>query len=115
VSEIAASRMVEEWADNMIKQFRGAAIMVGLHEDTERRHAHALIFLPKRIVNPTYPQGITILSWCWPAWLSLEWRHGEVWAEWFSPRRSATGSHGTGGYLARFPGTVMQYGKAPPP
>lgn len=115
VSEIAASRMIEQWANRMVQGFRGSAIMVGLHDDTERRHAHALIFLPKRVVNPTYPRGVTILGWCWPEWLSLEWRHGAVWAEWFSPRRSPSGPHGTGKYLARFPGSVMQYGKAPPP
>lgn len=113
VSEIAAGQMLDRWAEQMIARVPGASALVGIHDDAERRHAHALIFVPKKLTRPIYPEGVGIVGWCWPQWLNIDWKHGQVWADWFTPSRTVRGSHGAAEYLAKNPGMVMQYGLAP--
>jgi hypothetical protein len=106
-----ASRQVEAWATRLQARVPGASVMVGLHTDTERIHAHALVFIPKRWYRRRLPRGVRRVDWAWDAW--LRWEHGLTWAEPYSPPRTAQ-NHGAAAYLAREVGTVWQYGKAPP-
>lgn len=110
VSDITASKHIERWATQFKADVPGSAILIGLHNDTSRRHAHALIFVPRRWWDISYPPGIWIVGWSWEPW--LRWRHGQVWAVPYSPHRTAR-QHGAAEYLARDPGAVMQFGAAP--
>lgn len=110
VSEATAWHHLARWANKLRASVPGVAILAGLHTDTDRRHAHLLVFVPRRWWDVTYPEGITPVGWCWEAWLG--WRHGHVWVQRYSPGRSARG-HGAAEYLARDVGTVERFGSAP--
>jgi hypothetical protein len=109
VAEITAAKHIERWALQFKKRIAGSAILIGLHSDTSRRHAHAHLFIPRRWWDLSYPPGISVVASCWEPW--LRWRHGQVWVARFSPGRR--GAHGAAEYLARDPGTVMLFGVAP--
>ena len=89
----------------------GAALLVGLHNDTDCLHAHALIFIPRRYANPYHPAGVSVTGSSYEPWLQARWPHGQVWAREFD--RSLFTSHGPGEYLARDPGSVFLYGTPP--
>lgn len=110
VSEATATRQVEAWADELRARVPGSAVLVGLHNDTDRLHAHALIFIPSRWSERRYPPGVCVTREIRDVW--HHWRHGLVWAERYSPAR-ADRRHGAAAYLARDVGTVMQFGTAP--
>jgi hypothetical protein len=137
VSEITATKHILNWATQLRAAMPGVAVLVGLHNDTSRLHAHALVFVPRRWTNPFHPHGIFVVSRCWEAWLG--WRptyrrphrrrqhgrlrvhttpsslEGQVWVQPYDPtRRSTAPSHrGAAEYLARDPGSVMSFGTAP--
>lgn len=111
VDPITAERQVEAWAGQLQGRLPGAAVLVGLHGDTNRQHAHALIFIPRRWVQQSLPLGVEIVGPPrWGPW--LQWRYGEVWVQEFKPQGRGRG-HGAPEYLARDVGTVMQYGVPP--
>jgi hypothetical protein len=110
VSEMRASQQVEQWAERLRARVPGAAVLVGLHNDTARRHAHAVIFVPRQWSAPPFPLGVHVVGECWGLWLA--WPHGDIWAERFSPGPTAS-AHGAVAYLARDPGTVLSFGRAP--
>jgi hypothetical protein len=60
-----------------------------------------------------HPLGVEIAGACWGAWLSLDWKFGQVWADSYKPGRTARGPHGAAEYLAEFPGTVTRLGLPP--
>ncbi len=113
VSPITAEKHVTNWATQFRSDVPGAAFLVGFHTDTARTHAHALVFIPRRLTDPHYPVGISIVGWSWIAWLQLRWRRGQVWAEPYDPGM-ISGTRGAAAYLARDPGSVVEFGKAPP-
>lgn len=115
VDEITASKLVAQWAASFRTSIPGAAAYVGLHNDTGRVHAHALLFVPRRLSAPIYPRGVRIVGQSWEAWLRLWWPHGMVWVTEFDPNRTEA-AHGRGGaaeYTARDPGAVMLFGTPP--
>lgn len=116
VSEYAASRQIERWAIRFKKDMPGSAILIGLHADTGRIHAHALVFLPRRGASKMSPVGNSDSSWlrgCALTWHQKRWRHGLIWLDRYSPGRTARGKHGATEYLAQDPGSVLMFGVAP--
>ncbi len=115
VCESTASGHVEEWASRLQRRINGAAVFVGIHSDTRRRHAHVLVFIPRRGAPPNPPPcrwlpGITL------AWYQEMWPHGRiVWLDRYSKARSTRpdGRHGAALYAARDVGSVMRLGNAP--
>jgi hypothetical protein len=115
VSSYTLEKHLQDWATQFRRDILGSAILVGIHNDTDRLHSHALIFIPRRFANPFLPSGVSVVSTSWPQWLAMWWRHGIVWAEPYDPDRfQSSSTHGAAGYLARDPGSVMPFGKAPP-
>lgn len=112
VSFITIEKYVTHWATQFRRDIPGAAIQVGLHLDTDRLHAHALLFVPRRWTDPHCPPGISIVGWAWVPWLAAWWRHGRVWARPYDHDRNRS-THGAAEYLARDPGTVLSFGTAP--
>ena len=114
VSEAIVNRSLEDWAVKLLARAPGSAAIAGVHDDTSRLHVHALVFLPERIARPSYPPGVEVVRWNWEAWLRLDWKHGQVWADWFSPARAECSARDPALYISRFPGTVVRWGAAPP-
>jgi hypothetical protein len=112
VSEYAASNHVERWATRLIARMRGASVLVGLHTDQGRIHAHALVFIPRRGAssNSSSPNW---LRGCALTWHQKRWRHGLIWLDRFSPGRTSRGKHGAAEYVAKDPGSVLIFGAAP--
>jgi hypothetical protein len=115
VSEYTATRDIERWATRLRNRIPGAAVLVGLHSDTDRRHAHALVFIPRQGAPPNPSGG-------WLPRLTTKrhetlWGHGNVWLDRFRPSRFSSSSHpetrGAAPYLSRDVGTVMQFGSPP--
>jgi hypothetical protein len=50
--------------------------LVGLRNDAGRRHCHALVFVPRRWYDVTYPSGVVVVGWSWDAW--LRWKRRRV-------------------------------------
>ena len=48
VSEHTAHDHVAQWASSLRRRAPGTVILVGYHNDVERRHAHVLMFVPRR-------------------------------------------------------------------
>jgi hypothetical protein len=117
VSSETLTKLLEEWWEQFRRDFKGSAILLGIHTDTERVHAHALIFVPRRFSSPFLPPGVFVVREAWAAWLGTSWRHGRVWAKEYDvslpPEMKSNSPHGAAEYLARDPGTVVQYGTAP--
>lgn len=113
VSGITVEKHLVDWATQFRRDITGSAIMLAWHLDTDRPHAHVLIFIPRRVADPFHPSGVSVVGWVWPQWLALWWRHGRVWAEPFDPDRFQSSTRGAAAYLARDPGTVMTFGEAP--
>lgn len=111
VSEYTASKHIEHWARQCQTRVPGSSMLIGLHQDTSRRHAHALIFVPRRWWDISYPPGIGIVGEAWAPW--LRWRHGDVWAVPYAPGRTARTTRGAVDYLAKDPGAVMVFGTPP--
>lgn len=112
VSEYAAQRHVAQWAARVRRRVPGSAVMVGVHHDTDRRHAHCLVFIPRRGAPPAR----SAVEWCrgvCQTWHQTLWRHGLLWLDRFTPGPSASQRHGAPVYLARDPGSVMRFGTAP--
>ena len=127
--------LILNWVTQLKVDVPGVAVLVGVHSDTDRRHAHALIFIPRRITDPHHPPGISVVGSSWEAWLNWppprparRWRrrHGrlrvhtqptwghEVWVQPYDATLLAeAGKHGAAEYLARDPGSVMSFGTAP--
>ena len=114
VSEYLATMHLEDWAQHLTARIRGAAVFAGIHSDTERRHAHALVFIPRGSAPPNPPpcpwlRGVTL------AWHQHLWPHGLIWLDRYAPKKSARpdGKHGAALYLAKDPGAVILHGQAP--
>ena len=109
VSEITAEKHVERWAVRLRRRLPGAAVMVGLHTDQGRIHAHALVFVPRRGASRNKSSG-DWLRGCSTTWHQTLWKHGLIWLDRFSSERTAHAAE----YSFREVGTVMQIGTAPP-
>jgi hypothetical protein len=48
VSEFSIPRHLTQWATELRQRAPGTVILVGVHTNTERRHAHALLYMPRR-------------------------------------------------------------------
>jgi hypothetical protein len=114
VSPITLEKHLQDWATQFRRDILGSAILVGIHNDTDRLHSHALIFVPRRFANPYLPLGVSVVGTSWPEWLALWWRHGRVWAEPYDSNHLQSSTRGAAIYLAQDPGAVMPFGKAPP-
>lgn len=114
VSEPLATMHLEDWAQRLIARIRGAAVLVGIHSDTERRHAHALVFIPRGNA-PANPPPCPWLPAIALAWHQEFWPHGLIWLDRYSPKQSERqdGKHGAALYVAKDPGAVMRFGDAP--
>jgi hypothetical protein len=116
VSEHKAMAQVEAWARRLRKRLPGAAVMVGLHSDTDRRHAHALVYLPTTGNPPPNPSGVWLRGLA-TAWHTSIWGRGHVWLDRFQPGRfqssKYTATRGAARYLARDVGTVTMLGSPP--
>jgi hypothetical protein len=109
VSEYAAAQHVERWVVRLRRLLPGAAVMVGLHTDQGRIHAHALVFIPRRGASRNNPYG-DWLPGCATTWHQTLWPHGLIWLDRFASDRTAHAAE----YSFREVGTVMQIGTAPP-
>jgi hypothetical protein len=110
VSETVALQHVEDWGTRLVKRIRGGAVFVGIHSDTSRRHAHALLYIPRGKAPSTKPpnpwlRGVAL------QWHQHHWRHGLIWLDRYSPSLSETRErHRAATYTARDPGGVMYFG-----
>jgi hypothetical protein len=114
VSEHLATMHLEKWELRVVTRIRGAAVRAGIHSDTERRHAHALVFIPRGSAPPN-PPPCPWLPAIALAWHQQFWPHGLIWLERYSPKKSERpdGKHGAALYLAKDPGAVIPIGQAP--
>jgi len=119
VSEETATKYIERWAAVLRRKMPGTAVLLGIHNDTPLTHCHALIYVPRRHCSISSPApGIHVVSPSpWTLWAGaiLNWPHGPVWVTPYDPAFSdGERAHGAAEYLARFPGTVLHFGTAPP-
>lgn len=115
VTEDRAMEMAERWARRLRERVPGAAVLVGIHTDTLTVHAHALVFVPRRVASPHLPPRVRPVAEAWGPWLASvgTWRHGSVWAERFDASR-ADGARGAARYLTRCGAhLVSRFGTAP--
>lgn len=135
---IRLEKSLLDFGTQLGRDVTGAAGEIGIHDDTDCLHAHALIFLPRRITDPFLPPGVVAVgSPNWSAWLGLWWpprparvvrrRHGrlhrrrtqpplsvyELWVQPYDQHITERTEHGAGEYAARNPGSVMTFGTAP--
>jgi hypothetical protein len=109
VAEFTAVRHLTQWATALRQRAPGTVILVGVHTNTERRHAHALLYMPRRGA-PRWRRGrwLEKLAVTW-----LQWPHGLAWVRPYAPGRTAQ-HHGAAEYLSREVGTVQQFGHPVP-
>lgn len=115
VSESTALRHVERWANRLTRRIPESAVLVGIHGDTDRRHAHALVYLPRGNAGPN-SRPWEWLRGCATTWHQRRWSHGLIWLDRYSPRSAETREHhASAEYLAKGDavGTVMKFGTAP--
>ncbi len=114
VSETVASEHVDEWARRLVTRIHGAAVFVGVHSDTSRRHAHALLYVPRGNAPPNPPPCLWLPGVA-KEWHEHLWPHGSVWLARYSLARSTRpdGRHGAAIYAARDSGNVSRFGLAP--
>ena len=113
VSEYRAAAHLKGWAARLQTRLPGAVVMVGQHSDSGRRHAHAMVFLPRRGA-PQNPSGGWLQS-CSRTWHQRMWAHGNLWVDRFRPFRirGAGGDphrHGAAEYMTKEPGTIELFG-----
>lgn len=113
VSEAVATEQVQEWATRLAARIQGE-VFVGIHSDTGRRHAHALVFVP-RGTAPSNPPPCRWLPGIAREWHQHMWPHGLIWLERYSAKKAARpdGRHGAAYYAGRDPGAVMRFGTTP--
>jgi hypothetical protein len=114
VTEANAVRDIEAWARRLRRRRPGIAILIGIHFDTGRIHAHALVYIPRMHAPPNKE------PWKFPVraahrWYQSKWKHGQLWLEQYSYKKAVRpdGKHGTALYAAKDPGSVMIFGDAP--
>jgi hypothetical protein len=95
----------------------------GVHADTNHRHAHALVYLPRHggakptLDSPWFQKRA--LRWLASTWTALDSdgdavSRGRVWVDRYDPRLAGDNpGNGPGYYLARDPGSVRRWGVAP--
>lgn len=115
VTEPKAIKDTEAWARRLRRGRPGIAVLSGIHFDTGRIHAHALVFIPRYGAPPNRE------PWKWPIeparrWHQSKWKHGQLWLDRYSHKKAVRpdGRHGTALYTAKDPGSVMMFGQAPP-
>ena len=112
LSDETALKHIERWAAVLRAAMPGTAVLSGVHNDTPLTHCHPLIYVPRRhcSISPLRPSA-------WTGWAEaiLNWPHGPVWVAPYDPTFAGDAhTHGAAEYLARFPGTVLLFGTAPP-
>lgn len=110
VGEQVASAQVAKWVAWLQARLPGAVVQMGLHTDTERVHAHALVFIPRR---GGLPHGVAREGGAWSpkcasTWHQRHWPHGLIWLEPYDTGKAARVG-GPGAYLARNVGTVWRF------